>query len=219
MIAEFKDLPCWRVIPTRVPGADLFQGIADYGEWEAVFEVENLWNERTRGVLGNLAQVPPGHRAYGPGSTFIMAPFAFPAAGRFGDGSHGVLYAGLDERTALAEVAFHRAKFMRETRRPRETLDHQVLGLAFTGKAEDIRSATEALVQVYAPDTWTAGQAFAAPVRARGLDAIAYASVRRLGGECLAGFRPNAFHQCRHLRLIQFFWDGAGLRGPDGITA
>ena len=201
------------VIGARVPSADLFGGIADFGEWEAVSEIENLWNERTLGILGNLASVPRDQRAMGPGSAYIMGPFAFRTPGRFGDGSYGVLYAGLEEPTALAEVAWHRARFLREAGNPRETVNQQVLGLVFAGWAEDIRASRSTQIEIYAPDSWEAGQAFGAEARSTGTDAIAYASVRRLGGECLAGFRPNAFSNCRHLRYVQFFWDGRALHG------
>jgi hypothetical protein len=58
--------------------------------------------------------------------------------GGFGDGSFGVLYAALDEATAIAEMA----------------------------------------------------------------------SVRWLGGECVAGFRPDLFSGCRPAGTVQFFWVG-----------
>ena len=212
MIQHLDPSPCWRVIATRVPSADLFGGITDYSEWEAVAELENLWNERSLGALGNLAQVPREHRALGPGSSYLMAPFAYRAPGRFGDGSYGVLYAGLEELTALTEVAWHRARFMEAWSLPRQTMDYQVLGMIFAGAVEDLRGAVAAMPDVYAQASWTAGQLLGARLRATGVDGIAYASVRRLGGECLAGFRPNAFSQCRFLRYAQFFWDGKTLQ-------
>ena len=218
MILKLATTPCWRIIGTRFPSADFFNGITDYGEWEDVAELEGLWDERHLGPIGNLATIPRDHRAYGTGSSYLMAPFAYQAPGRFGDGSYGVLYAALDERTALAEVAHHRAQFMRLGRRPKETMDHGVLTLAFEGTVEDIRTDTTTLPHVYAPDTWREGQAFGALVRAAGVDGIAYASVRRLGGECLAGFRPNAFSNCRFRHSTQFFWDGTALYAP-GLPA
>jgi hypothetical protein len=123
-----------------------------------------------------------------------------------------VLYVALEEVTALAEVAWHRARFMREWSLPRQTTDYQVLGLSFTGTVEDVRPCREA--GIYAPESWAEGQVLGARIRAGGIDAIAYASVRHLGGECLAGFRPKAFSQCRCLRYTQFFWDGKALQAP-----
>ena len=202
---------CWRVIGSRNPGADLFGGISDYGEWEDVAEIEHLWNERVLPQWGNVAQVPREHRAYGPGSAYIMGPFAYLTPGRFGDGSYGVIYAGLEELTALAEVAWHRARFMREWNLPRQTMDQQVLTLVFAGSVADLRGASPEWPGAFAPDSWVAGQALGAKLRSTGVDGIVYSSVRRLGGECLAGFRPNAFSRCRFMRQAQFFWDGAAL--------
>ena len=145
---------CWRVIAMRHPGADLFGGITDYGEWEDVAEIEHLWNERVLPEWGNLALVPREHRAYGPGSAYIMAPFAYRTQGRFGDGSYGVLYAGLEELTALAEVAWHRARFMREWALPRQTMDQQLLGMVFEGSVADpdsLRAAGAPLAGVITP--------------------------------------------------------------------
>ena len=68
MILQIGPSPCWRVIATLVPGTDLFGGITDFSEWEAVAEIENLWNERSLGPLGNLAAIPREQRAHGPGS-------------------------------------------------------------------------------------------------------------------------------------------------------
>lgn len=210
MSLGFGPTDCWRLIGTRVPSADLFGGVTDFSEWEEVAEIENLWNDRSLSVLGNLAAVPKEHRAYGPGSAYVMAPFAYRTPGRFGDGSLGVLYAGLEESTAVTEVAWHRARFMRETARPKEIMDHQLLGLVFEGGVEDFRGAT--LPGLYA-ESWEVGQALGAQARATGVNGIVYSSVRRLGGACLAGFRPNAFQRCRFLRYVQFFWDGRALRG------
>ena len=207
---------CWRVIGTRTPSADLFGGVTDYSEWEDVAEIEAIWNERNRPLLGHLATVPREHRAYGQGSSYLMAPFAYWTPGRFGDGSFGVLYAGLEEQTAITEVAWHRARFMRESRLPRQTTDHQLLGMTFEGTVEDLRGST--LPGLYAPDSWLKGQTQGAQARMEGADAVAYASVRRLGGGCLAGLRPNAFRHCRFLRNIQFFWDGDNLHA-EGVPA
>ena len=219
MIAAFRKAPCWRLVATQHPGADIFQGLTDFGEWEELYEVESLTNERLRPHAGNLSSVPRERRGYGPGSAYIMAPFAYRAPGRFGDGSFGVLYAALDEPTALAEAAFHRARFLRSTGSPREIAAYQVLTLKLTGELEDIRLLLRS--ELYDPDPSRYGpaQVFAAQVRDLDGDGIVYASVRRLGGGCVAGFRPDRFSECRHARLLQFYWDGARLAGPEGSYA
>lgn len=195
----------------RQAGADIFQGLSDYGEWEELSEIEGLTNERLRPIAGNLARVPRERRAFGPGSAYIMAPFAYCSPGRFGDGSFGVLYAGLDESTARAEVFYHRARFLQATGQPREVATYQLLALACTGGLEDIRTAAGSDLYHPDPSGYAPAQAFAAQVRGRDVDGILYASVRRLGGECVAGFWPDLFSECRHLRRVQCYWDGSDL--------
>lgn len=216
MIVNLRKAGCWQLVATRHPGADLFQGLTDYGEWDELFEIESFTNERLRAAGGNLSLVPRERRAYGPGSAYIMAPFAYWAPGRFGDGTYGVLYAALDEATAVSEVMHHRARFLRSTGNPKETSTYQVLTLRCTGAFEDIRPLLGS--ELYHPDPACYGpaQRFAAEVRVRDGDGILYASVRRLGGECVAGFRPDRFSDCRHARLVQCYWDGSRLSGPDG---
>jgi hypothetical protein len=194
---------------------DVFHGITDFGEWEELYEIESLTNERLRVSAGNLAAVPRAWRAYGPGSAYIMAPFAYHAPGRFGDGSYGVLYAALDEPTAAAEAAYHRARFLRATGTPKELAAFQVLTLKLTGDLEDLRPLRGA--ELYDPDPgrYGAAQRLGAQIRAQGGDGVVYASLRRLGGECVAGFRPDRFSECRHVRMAQFYWDGAQLL-PEG---
>jgi len=220
VITAFAQVPCWRMIGVRTSNIDLFQGLTDFGEWEALQEVDSLTNERTRRAASYLAAVPREHRAYGPGSTYIMAPFAYRAPGRFGDGSFGVLYAALDERTCLAEVGFHRARFYRSVGNPRETSDHQVLALDVTGNLEDLRNQPPDHPTFVDPDPTHYGtaQAFAARLRSEGCPGIAYPSVRRFGGDCIAGFRPSLFSHCRHAKVIQLLWDGHHLLGPDGLS-
>lgn len=216
MIARFRQAPCWRLVAARNPGLDLFQGLTDFGEWEELYEIESLTNERLRTPIGNLARVPREQWPCGPGSAYLMAPFAYCAPGRFGDGSYGVLYAALDEATTLAEVGYHRSRFLRATGNPKETAAYQELTLDCSGDLEDIRPSREAAWYDPDPECYGPAQAFGARIRAAGGDGIAYASVRRPGGECVAGFRPDRFSNCRHARLIQLYWDGFRLSGPQG---
>ena len=216
MRVPFQAVPLWRGIAARKPSADFFAGIADFGEWQAVMEIAGTWDPAHSGPTGNLVGLPRDCWVTGPGSIYIMAPFAFRQPGRFGDGSHGVLYAALDEPTAIAEMASGRARFLREARAGRETLDTLMLSLTLAGTLEDLRPLFAEGHAIYDKQDWTAGQACAAALRAAGADGIVYASVRRAGGECVAGFRPDLFADCRPGRAEQFFWDGKRLQGPDG---
>ena len=220
MTVSFAAVPGWRAISIRTSSRDLFHGLTDYREWEELAEIDSLTNERTRLSAGYLAQIPKEQRAYGPGSLYLMAPFAYRSPGRFGDGSFGVLYAALDEPTALAEVGYHRARFLRATHTPRETSDHQLLTLKITGELEELRAMAVSHPEYYDPDpaNYGAAQAFATSLRVSGCAGIAYDSLRRLGGQCVAGFQPSLFSHCRHARVVQFHWDGQQLSGPGTLT-
>src|SRR5690606_37122100 len=67
-----------RVVPSRYPPVDLYARIAPAEDFAALEEVEALTNDRLRAEAGVLALVPPEERVYGPGSAYIMAPFAHP---------------------------------------------------------------------------------------------------------------------------------------------
>ena len=216
MRVAFEALPLWRGVAARNPQADFFGGIADFGEWQAVMEITGTWDPANPGPTGNLADLPRAQWVTGPGSVYIMAPFAFRQPGRFGNGGYGVLYAALDEATAVAELAGSRLRFLREGRIARATLDNQMLRLTLAGELEDARPLFADVSAIYQPDDWAAGQSYGAGIRAAGASGIAYASVRNLGGECVAGFRPDLFSHCRPGGTVQLFWDGNHLLGPGG---
>lgn len=209
-------MPLWRGIAARNAKADYFGGIADFGEWKAVMEIAGRWDPLQPGPAGSLAALPHAQWVTGPGSIYIMAPFVFCKPGRFGDGSYGVLYAALDEATALAETASSRARFLRQGGIGREILDHLMLRLQATGAMEDLRPLFGTGDPIYHPDDWSAAQARGAALRAAGAQGLVYASVRRVGGECLAGFRPDLFSRCLPAGFFQLFWDGERMQGPDG---
>jgi hypothetical protein len=216
---DFRDVPLWRGILARKPSADFFGGLADFGEWQAVMEIAGIWDPASAGPTGSLAGLPRAQWVSGPGSIYLMGPFAFRQPGRFGDGSFGVLYAALEEPTAIAELAAGHARFLRKSHAGRETIDNLVLRLSVTGELEDLRALFAAGHAIYNPDDWSSAQALAAGLRAAGACGIAYASVRRLGGECVAGFRPDLFSGCRPGGTVQLHWDGKHMLGPGGLLA
>lgn len=219
MEVRFEAQPLWRGVDYRDPSRDLFGGLADFGEGQAVNEIKGLWDLHTPGPRGQLAALSPKAWVVGLGSTFIMAPFAFMKPGRFGDGSYGVLDAALEEPTAMAEYAHGRARFLRQSHRSKELINAQVLTLEASGTFEDLRAEVQSLPGVYAPEDWSGGQALGARIRASGAPGVVHASVRHMGGVCVAGFTPTRFSRCRPPATLQLFWDGKSLRGPGGLYA
>jgi hypothetical protein len=205
--------PSWRIIPSRFPPIQLFERVADPGDLEAIIAVESLTNPRLRDEIGDIRLVPQEDRVSGPGASIIMAAFTHlnPEGSRFGDGSFGVFYAARDLDTAIAETKYHRERFMRATDQGRMELDMRVYLIDLTGDLHDLRGRRNDYPKIYDPDNYAAGQQLAASLRKQGSDGIAYDSVRRGGGECVAVFRPRLLSNCRQERHLCYVWNGSRI--------
>ena len=163
--------------------------------------------------------IAPEDRVYGPGAGYVMAPFAFPAptGTRFGPPalareSFGVYYAARDESTSIAEVRHHRVAFLSATRAPAQDLDFELLNAPVKGaRFVDLRGRHSDYPDVYSPTNYSASQRLGAQLRHENVDGIAYDSVRREGGECVAVFRPRCVGPCRPVKNLIFRWDGEDI--------
>lgn len=213
----FSRQPVWRVVPTRHPPIAVFERAARPEDIEDNLRLEMAFSAHHGEAMRILALLREDW-ATGPGSGFIMAPFVYPSPSRFTDGSFGVFYAGLEERTAIEEVACHRARFMADTGQGPMGLAHHVLRASVSGELADLRDGRAewgALLDPD-PDRYPPAQAWARERRGEGLDGIAYPSVRRAGGHCAAVFRPRAVQSCRIMKLVHYLWDGVRIVGWSG---
>jgi hypothetical protein len=145
-----------------------------------------------------------------------MAPFAHRSLDgtRFGppllsSESFGVFYAARDEATSIAEVRHHRTAFLRATKAVGQDLDFEVVNAPVKGsRFYDIRGRQDDFTDIYSPTDYSSSQRFAVKIRDKGADGIAYDSVRRTGGECVAVFRPRCVGPCRVIKRVIFRWDG-----------
>ena len=146
----------------------------------------------------------------GPGTSVVMAAFAHlnPEGSRFSDGSYGVFYAARELETAVAETAFHRARFMRATGQSRMELDMRVYAVELDGRLHDLRGRAASFPLVDSRDSYGSAQELAKRLRDEGSDGLAYDSVRRDGGECAAVFRPRLLAGARQERHLCHVWDG-----------
>lgn len=209
-VREVRFVPCVRLVPSRFPPVSLFDRVADAADLDAVFAIEALTNDRLRDEVGEISLVPRDERVVGPGSTPIMAAFTHPnrEGSRFSDGTWGVYYAGESLRTAVAEVAYHRARFLARTAEPPLEIDLRAYLADVEAPMHDLRGEAARFPDVYASDDYSASQALAARLRAAGSTGIAYTSVRRPDGECIAVFRPRALARCRQNEHVAMVWDG-----------
>lgn len=76
------------------------------------------------------------------------------------------------------------------------------------GNLHDLRGQKAAQPLVYHNDNYAAGQHLARTLRAAGSNGIAYDSIRRTGGECVAVLRPPLLSDARQERHLCYVWNG-----------
>ena len=67
--------PAYRVIPTRFPAVNLFDRVASPQDFDALYALEAMTNDRLRTEVGELDLVPVAERQFGAGYGPIMAAF------------------------------------------------------------------------------------------------------------------------------------------------
>ncbi len=202
-----------------MPPIDLFEEVADAEDFAALLALRARTDPFANQRIQPALTIPAKERVYGPGAGYVMAPFAYlsPDGTRFGPPaltgeSFGVYYAARDEATAIAEVKHHRVAFLRAVGAPAQDLDFEVLKAPVKGAHFfDIRGRQKDFPDVYSPTAYLASQKFGAELRARDGDGIAYDSVRREGGECVAVFRPRCVGPARTVKQLIFRWDGTAI--------
>lgn len=187
----------WRLIPTRVPSADLLARVAVPSDYDLLNELEARTNRRIQ--------------AFGHANVHVAAAFAYSLGGtpsRFNDGTWGTIYVALEPETALEEVRFWQARYLKGDRAEASRMDFRMLWGTLDGAFLDLRQAK--VPGLYDPDDYHVSQRFARGHRAaeRGL---AYTSVRAEGGTCVVGFRPETVRELKHHHQVVMTWDGARM--------
>jgi hypothetical protein len=205
--------PAYRVIPTRFPAVNLFDRVASAEDFEALYALEALTNDRLRNETGELDLVPREERRFGPGYGPIMAAFTHlnPQGSRFSDGTYGVFYCARAKETAIAETRYHSALFLAATNESPLRQQMRLYTVVATGEVVDLRDDPTVDAAVLAPDNYAAGQALGRAVRAAGAPGIAYPSVRHAGGECLAALRTSIVRACHHAAYLEYNWNGQAI--------
>jgi hypothetical protein len=97
---------------------------------------------------------------------------------------------------------------MQATNQGRTDLDMRVYLTDMDTDLHDILGKQAEYALVYHDDDYSAGQHLARVLRLANSNGIAYSSVRRAGGECVAIFRPRVLSNCRQERHLSYVWDG-----------
>src|SRR5688572_12184114 len=203
--------PCNRIVASRLPTIHLFERVADPADWDALYELESLTNPRIRNEVGELHLVPKSDRVSGPNASIVMAPFTHlsPQGTRFTDGHFGAYYAAESLETAVAETRFHRENFLRATSQPSMELEMRCYLADIACELHDLRGLRTSMPDVYDPASYQASQKLGRELREGGANGIAFDSVRRNGGECVAIFRPRLVQNVRQSVHLRYAWDGA----------
>lgn len=212
-LAHVVSEKCWRLIPSRFPPIPVFERVSTPEDFDILYALESLTNDRLREASGNLGLVAPQDRAFGTGAGYIMAAFTHlnPDGSRFSNGTWGVYYAAKDLDTAIAETKYHNEKFMRATNEPPMGIDMRVLVAKVTAKLHDLTGEAFQGTAIYDTKSYQASQNLARRLKAANSDGVLFLSVRHPGGQNLGIFRPNALESCVQERHLEFMWDGEAI--------
>lgn len=201
-----------RIIRSIYPPIDLFEDIADPGDWPLLISAEQKTNPRLMETLGNIDLVPPARRVGGQGASYLMAPFTHVSEdrpSRFSRGRWGVLYAAREFDTALLETVHHHARFMARTSEPAGwTSQFREIVLDVKGDLHDLRGGSSDYAPVLDSDDYAAAQTLGEQLRASPGEGIVYPSVRNPGGECAALFFPDLASGAIQGRHLDYYWNG-----------
>ena len=155
-----------RLVPARFRAAECFEQIQD---GDAPLAVEQLVWLCDLTVAGGLEVMDPAKVLFGAGAGWINASLLSPRPGRFSTLRRGAFYLAGDLETSLAEVrhAIHRT-YRYEGVEDALDLDYRALMAHLEGSFPDVRDKPKGRApwsRIYAPDSWTEGQAFADRLR------------------------------------------------------
>jgi hypothetical protein len=172
-------------------------------------ELDAATNERKLAEQGENIAIGTGELLYGvPEAHIVNAAFCHPGpfGGRFNSSRRGAWYAGVELATSMAEVAFHKRRFLKNARITKTlTFDYQDFLADFSGvfnylNQKEIKSC---LRPDPVPDCYLPGQELANSLLYAGSNGIVYPSVRRTDGTCIACFRPALVYNPRRGKHYQ----------------
>lgn len=205
--------PAYRVIPSRFPAVGLFERVASPEDFDALYALEAMTNDRIRDEVGEISLVPVEERLFGNGSSPIMAAFTHlnPQGSRFSDGTYGVFYCAHDRVTAIEETSYHQALFMGATQEAPMRLQMRLYSVEAKGEVIDLRAASTENPRIVDPNDYSHPQSIGRKLRNEGEAGILYPSVRHEGGECLAALRTTILRNCLHSAYLEYNWNGRAI--------
>jgi len=204
-----------RLIPSKYAAESVLARIADDDAHLAdIFDLDNATNDRLLAENNLLPGIGIHELVFDlPYFRIVNAAFchAHPLGSRFNGPDRGAWYAGFEIRTAQAEVAFHKSVELAETGWLDEDITYDDYLADFSAEFHDIRAERQ-FAALLDPDSYLASQELARQMLEAGSLGIAYPSVRRRGGTCLACLRPALVMNVRKAATWRFVWKGG--KGP-----
>jgi hypothetical protein len=207
-IARLQWRSAKRIISTRFPSVGILDRLVAPGDLEALQALDARTNPRLRDAPPDAAA---RLQAGDVGASVIAAPFVHinPNGSRFSDGHFGVFYAATWLRTSIAEVRYHRERFLAATHEAPQTIELMLYEAAIAGEFADIRASTDR--GWYDPASYARSQPLGVRLHKAGSDGIVYRSVRDPAGTCLAVFKPALIRRCRPVKPLFAHWNGTAI--------
>lgn len=210
-----------RLIPAKYSKVSVLENLGLPAEAIAdLSELDAATNERKLGETGENSAIGPGELLYGvPEAHIVNAAFLHsgPYGGRFHTPERGAWYASAELETSVAEVAFHKRRFLSDARiSGRHSFHYQDFVADFSGNFHhlDLRELKVCRRPGPIPQCYLASQTLANTLLYEGSNGVVYPSVRRPSGTCIVCFRPALVFHPRRGREYRITLEAA----PDSVS-
>lgn len=224
----------YRLIPSRFPPVNVYEGIVAPGRLDDVHAAEELTNPRLR----SLGRLSPGARDGAVTDPKLqnwnLAPFAYgnPDGSLFFDERRPCLDVATDRQTALAVSVAKREEFLQATQEGATGLDMRMLRHPVHGKFWDLRENISSLSELSQTERRLIGEQ-----TPEGVDGIVFRSAERPTGFCIAILTGSVLGRSVQTVHFRYQWDGTriariyvfndkgteispvALTGPDDVLA
>ncbi len=208
-LVDQAGMPLHRVIASSYPPIDLFEDVATLDEFEIAIEYEAITSDRMTDELGKVRAINRADLIFGPGSTPVMAAFAYPNQyARFNTPERGAYYAANSIDGALAEHSYHWLSDFIADARISES-DEPVMTVReyrneLVRPVHDIRDSRTYEFALHDTD-YTESQLFAETLRDNERsNGLLYHS-RRSDAICVAAFKPAVVTPCTQGRHFRYY--------------
>jgi hypothetical protein len=198
----------FRLIPSRFPPVNVYEGLIANDRQEELVAAENLTNPRLRS-LDRLSSAAMGDAGADPRlQNWNLAPFAYgnPDGSLFFGEDRPCLEMATERQTALAVSVARRQSFMEATSEAPIGLDMRMLCTPVSGVFWDLRGVANLPARLPAKDRRELGAQM--PSEAQG---ILYRPPERPTGTCIAVVTGEVLQRSQQAVHFRYVWDGRSI--------